>query len=72
VRKVVPPSARHRVEVMFRHLDRGADKTYDGFWAFVIDPVEAPLEDNVEIRIFSDGSGPVDVYRVGLRGLSST
>jgi uncharacterized membrane protein len=72
VRKVVPPSARHRVEVLFRHLDRGADKTYDGLWAFVIDPVEAPLEDNVEIRIFSDGTGPVDVYRVGLRGLSST
>ena len=72
VRKVVPPGPRRQIAVPLRHLDRGQDKTFDGLWAFVIDPVEAPLADNLEIRIFSDGSGPVDVYHVGLRGLAST
>ncbi len=68
VRTPIPAGPRRRVEIPFRHLNRGSEPLYDGAGAFVIDPVEAPIDDNVEIRIYSNGGGAVDVYRVGLHG----
>jgi hypothetical protein len=69
-RRYVAPGPRRRVSVRFRHLDLGTEFLFRGKGPFVIDPVEAPLSDNVDVRVYTFGHGEVDVYRVGLRPIS--
>jgi uncharacterized membrane protein len=70
-RQYVAPGPRRTITQAFRHLDRGREPLYRGWWLFQIDPTEPPVDDNVEIRVFTYGTGAVDVYRVGLRTLRS-
>jgi predicted membrane protein DUF2079 len=68
-RQYVAPGPRRTVTQTFRHLDRGVEPLYKGWWLFQIDPTEPPIDDNVEIRMYTFGTASVNVYRVGLKTL---
>jgi len=69
VRTVVPPGPRRRVYVPFRALDRGRSTMFKGYVPFLVNFVEPPVHDNLEVRVFSPGRGLVRVYRVMMEPL---
>ncbi len=70
VRRLIRPGERRTVAVAFRHLDRGREHMYSGLWPFIIDAPEPPVDDNLEVRVYTYGRGPIDVYRVALKPLA--
>jgi hypothetical protein len=71
-RAYVPVGPRRRVFLPFRHLDLGIEPLFQGTGPFRMNPIEAPLTDNVDVRVYTYGKGEVDIFRIGLRPIRST